>query len=302
VVHIVGEILVSKTLYTHDKSARDVFVSLLYKAILKRDPDPEGLQGHLNRLGSAPSFEDAASLVFDFATSKEASELVALRRRSDAMTHTSFKHILSVGTHCITSNTLKRFGLKKYSGPFDWIFSNIAMVAHCIGDDFSIFLDRNLHSIVPPEERQIDGANFCDHLFYLENFGVRFVFNHFDVSKHEYYEYYVRCVDRFRSAINSSEPCLLVCISENASERDFMTLCDSIEGRGNIKLLCARTISYRGCEFGMKLAVERGPHQLYELKLKGCLGPVNFSDFADELLFYALLKSVMPAAVHRESP
>jgi hypothetical protein len=81
-----------------------------------------------------------------------------------------------------------------------------------------------------------------------------------------------------------------------------MTLCDSIEGRGNIKLLCARTISYRGGEFGMKLAAERGPHQLYELNLKGCLRPVNFSDFADELLFYALLNSVVPAAVHRESP
>ncbi|EPY6699651.1 papain-like cysteine peptidase [Klebsiella quasipneumoniae] len=46
------------------------------------------------------------------------------------------KHIVSPGSHCLTSWALKKFNLKKTSLPFDWIFSCPAMVIDCLWDDF----------------------------------------------------------------------------------------------------------------------------------------------------------------------
>ncbi|WP_317453914.1 DUF1796 family putative cysteine peptidase [Klebsiella quasipneumoniae] len=56
------------------------------------------------------------------------------------------KHIVSLGSHCLTSWTLKKFNLKKISLPFDWIFSCPAMVIDCLRDDFQTFLDKNEYS------------------------------------------------------------------------------------------------------------------------------------------------------------
>lgn len=39
------------------------------------------------------------------------------------------------------------------------------MVAHCIEDDFNIFLDPQYHEFVPPEKRIVPDANFATIVF-----------------------------------------------------------------------------------------------------------------------------------------
>ena len=75
---------------------------------------------------------------------------------------------------------------------------------------FNTFLDKRYFVPIPDNLRPDKNANFCDHAFYHENFGVRFIFNHYDVTIDENYHYYVRCVDRFRAALKSSDGCILV--------------------------------------------------------------------------------------------
>ena len=48
---------------------------------------------------------------------------------------------ISIGPYCITAEYIRDNGFRTQSYPFDWIFSSIKMVDHCIKDKFKIFLD-----------------------------------------------------------------------------------------------------------------------------------------------------------------
>ena len=48
---------------------------------------------------------------------------------------------ISIGPCCFTTEYIKSSGLCNHSYPFDWIFSSIEMVNHCITDKFNTFLD-----------------------------------------------------------------------------------------------------------------------------------------------------------------
>ncbi len=268
-------------------SSNERFVTDLYRGVLKREPDPDGLRDHSERLGSEPSFDDAAALLSDFVNSGENSKLTVFRNLHSRVG--AFKHIASIGSHCLTSYTLKQSGLKDFSGPFDWIFSNVRMVIHCLSDDFSTFLNRRWHESVPAELRVAEGANLSEHVYYRDKFGVKFVFNHFDITEESHYQYYVRCVERFRAAINGRDPCLLLCITQEVSVGDFEALCALFTQKDCVSVLCVRATPDCPHVFGMTLSAERGRHKLYDLRMKGDLGPLAFTDPADSLLFASLL-------------
>ncbi|HCI4277726.1 TPA: hypothetical protein NO555_000980 [Klebsiella variicola subsp. variicola] len=46
------------------------------------------------------------------------------------------KHILSPGSHCLTSWTLKKSNLKTMSLPFDWNFYYPVIVIDCLRENF----------------------------------------------------------------------------------------------------------------------------------------------------------------------
>ena len=48
---------------------------------------------------------------------------------------------VSIGPCCYTTEYIKNNGLRNHSYPFDYIFSSIEMVNHCINDKFKNFLD-----------------------------------------------------------------------------------------------------------------------------------------------------------------
>jgi hypothetical protein len=114
--------------------------------------------------------------------------------------------IVSLGTHCFTSGLLRRWGLRSYAGPFDWVFSSAAMVAHCIEDDFATFLDPAQFRPVPVELRKAGASsNRVNHTYYQEQFGVEFVFNHHDVHLPEDFAHYQRTVQRFQAGLQSRD-------------------------------------------------------------------------------------------------
>jgi hypothetical protein len=137
------------------------------------------------------------------------------------------RHIVSLGVQCFGSFFLKQAGLKRYSGPFDWIFSSAAMVNHCLQDDFKVFLQSSYYRSIPPEERMdYPKGEKCDHTLYREQFGVRGIFNHRDPTKPEDYAYLERCVDRFRRIVRSDDGklFLLCALDEGGSAREFEEL------------------------------------------------------------------------------
>jgi len=278
----------------HDSETTRAFVTNLYSGVLGREPDPSGLSHYLERLGSRPHFRDACHVVRAFVSSSEAQA----KREADTWTWRSVgppdqepvRALLSLGTHCLTSHALKTFELKKFSGPFDWIFSDIRMVAHCIEDDFNIFLDPQYHEFVPPEKRIVPDANFCDHRFYRDEYGVKTVFNHYDVTDPAHHAYYARCVARFRQSLRADYRTLLVMLTPEhmVKASDFNRLCDALADYPQAELLVVRACN-RPSKFGGELIQRRERHQFHDLNLIGKLGTVSFTHQGDEMMFRHML-------------
>ena len=110
----------------------------------------------------------------------------------------------SLGTLCHSSQLLKRNKFKKDSYPFDWIFSDCDIILHCIRDDFKIFLDKSYYINVTPTK--------CGHSYYHEK-----MFNHHNPLDKDY-NYFVRCVERFRSLLKSKKHKLFIMMYVNMNE------------------------------------------------------------------------------------
>ncbi|GMI24030.1 hypothetical protein TeGR_g416 [Tetraparma gracilis] len=114
-------------------------------------------------------------------------------------------HVVSLGSVCGASQFLQDRGLRRYAGPFDWIFSSPGMVAHCVGDGFKKFLDRAEHFVAAGHGRGTAG-----HRFYGAMVGHEVVFNHHDpVNQPRDYAYFVRCVERFQAVLSAANERIL---------------------------------------------------------------------------------------------
>ena len=117
----------------------------------------------------------------------------------------------SLGSLCHSSQILKRNNLKLCSYPFDWIFSNYDNIIHCIEDNFNIFLDKSYYQDIHDKCNN----NQCGHKYYNVN-----MFNHHDPRNEKDYNYYVRCVDRFKNLLQKQEHKLFIMIFVNMNNID----------------------------------------------------------------------------------
>ena len=223
------------------------YVAFLYREIFGREPDAEGFLAHVTYLEREKTIAAAESLLHRFLSSPEACSALGPRlfgqniggpRYSDD----PVSFVVGLGTHCYTGAMLNRQQLRQFSGPFDWLFSNLGMVAHCLDDDFKTFLDPQYFRPVPAEERR-DGptVNLCDHTYYLQHFGQRFVFNHTDPTSDKGWDYLKRCVDRMRSVLSSPDKKMFVCVTLKGaySSTLIMSVFDAIARRTKrFELLC----------------------------------------------------------------
>lgn len=190
---------------TEDEVA--TFIKTVYRGLLKREPDPTGLANYTQLVKTA-GFAGVEQLLRDAVESPE----FRLQRpvgnivMPQVVEGPPVNYIMSLGGHCLPATLMKREGLKMFSGPFDWIFSNLGMVTHCLTDDFFMFLDRSQYEPVPISQRPSPEFYRCHHKFYRDHFGVSFVFNHNDAAEEPDYQYYIRCVTRFRQVLRQAAP------------------------------------------------------------------------------------------------
>lgn len=87
---------------------------------------------------------------------------------------------VALGTFCHIASALRDAGLRRWTGPFDWIFSTPAMISACLADDFAAFLDpANLASVAAADLAH--GAKRQGrHLLYEARYGLPPLFNHHD--------------------------------------------------------------------------------------------------------------------------
>lgn len=181
-----------------------------YRTFLRRTPESDEV------VRKYQSTSDLRTLVESFLRSPEYATIAGTIHSQIKLPAATYAVL---GTHCFSGSFLGRLGVREWSGPFDWIFSSLPMVAHCIADDFKTFLDRSHYEPVPVDQRPHGPAvNRVQHRFYLSTFGVQYVFNHHDVHLDEGYDYIVRCVKRFRAALRSPQPKVFLTTCRRSAE------------------------------------------------------------------------------------
>ena len=118
------------------------------------------------------------------------------------------QHTCSLGNLCHSSQFLKENNLKKCSYPFDWVFSTCGSIIHCIQNDFNIFLDKSYYVG--------GGHKKCIHSYY-KDWGISYISfpHHNPLDDQNDYNYYVRCVNRFRDLLQQEEHKLFIMININ---------------------------------------------------------------------------------------
>lgn len=109
----------------------------------------------------------------------------------------------SLGSLCHSSEILKRNNLKLCSYPFDWIFSSCDNIIHCIEDDFKFFLDKSYYINISQSQ--------CGHSKYNNSM----FWHHNPLINIDHYNYYIRCVDRFKILLQKQEHKLFIMMFVN---------------------------------------------------------------------------------------
>jgi len=133
----------------------------------------------------------------------------------------------SFGPTCHSSTLLKRNKYKLCSYPFDWIFSSPDVIINCIEDNFNIFLDKSYYQDINDKWNN----NQCGHKYYHVN-----MFNHFDPRNEKDYNYYIRCVDRFKNLLKKQEHKLFIMtFTKNSNIENNCSKNEIIKFNNNLK-------------------------------------------------------------------
>ncbi len=123
-------------------------------------------------------------------------------------------YVISIGPLCHTSYNLNQMGLKKFSCPFDWIFSNLTIVQNCIENKFRYFLDKKYYYVSQHEIARYIGHQYYSHAS---------IFAHHDPLENiDHYNYFCRCVERFIKVLASDKNKLFVYTDMGYYEKEDM--------------------------------------------------------------------------------
>lgn len=284
----------------------DEFLTALYQGLLGRTPDPQGMEQHRAHLAkSGDDVSRYARMAAAFAASTEF-QLTQHLRNTHApgnfylpdMGGVVFEHGLSLGSFCHAAMALKRAGIRSFSTPFDWIFSSADMVASCVEDDFERFLDPREYLEVPVDQRQEPHINLCQHMAFLAEFRVPFVFNHHKPFESDHYAYFQRCVERFRRVLKQPGWVLFMIVLPHATEAaKLKRLLNALRARCDRFVLLAVNFVVHGTAEGSspppRVRSLRAGHDLLmlEIGVAELSDGVTFRQPQDNLLLERVLRS-----------
>ena len=182
---------------------------------------------------------------------------------------------ISIGPTCGTVTDLLRHNLREESYPFDYLFSSLEMVQHCIEDEFNIFLDKKYfiqnekirnsiqhsfysnfittdclkqHHLLEYKKyvpKYIDCNRINkDDLIIIEDSGEiiiskfpRDIFLHFNLFDNNIYESFVRKCNRFMNIIKNEQVCLVYTNPYNKNIDDIIRFSEYVKKYKNIFLI-----------------------------------------------------------------
>ena len=153
--------------------------------------------------------------------------------------------IIPMGYRCNSSEIIRILNLKKESYPFDWTISKLSTIQHCILNDFKEFLniknyikkEMNNYNIIDDVSLLIGSGNYIINTYYdpidkiTDNFNTydsKLLLVHHDIFKTEDYEYYKRCINRFKNLLNSDDKKLYIYIHKIIGINEYNKTKDDI--------------------------------------------------------------------------
>ncbi|MGI3776371.1 MAG: DUF1796 family putative cysteine peptidase [Janthinobacterium lividum] len=285
-----------------------VIVDALYRGILGRAPEPQALQASSEWLDSHGVAQSLGGFVESFVASEEFRTRVNVTGfLSDPPAphwpdRAPYRHAVSLGSNCYVSQMLKGQGLKRFSAPFDWVFSTPAMVEHCLRDDFATLLDRSLLEALP-ERPGAAGFELSENAFYRDSYGVPRMFNHHDVTTDADYGYLSRCAGRLRGVLRGGEPTL--CVLAARDRPDALAEIESLGGalreiapHADLLAVLVTEPAAGGLSFGMQAVHEAEGRLVMRFTPTSKMHPLSFDNPFDDVLMHRLVRSFrfeMPA-------
>lgn len=280
-----------------------VTIHTLFQIMISRDPTPEevrqyerffdpkdargGIQASLQALLDSLEFQRRVRPGVEAATLGSAAPADAVPMR----------HAVSLGTHCYASWLLQDMGLRRYSSPFDWLYSSPKLVAHCLEDNFRTLIDRTHHEQWGPHAQAL-------HRYYHHGFDteaapdghVPLFFHHNPVADEDYARL-VRSVDRMRRLLDSADTKLFfLLVAGNRPHKDLTpaieNLAATLDARTKNATLLAVVHSSVTDQAGSHSARlwQRGPHSLHALHSSSeMVEGLSFAHQFDNLLVKRLI-------------
>ena len=112
-------------------------------------------------------------------------------------------HVVALGTHCMAGIYLRKYRYKRYSLPFDWLYSSPEAVLHCLNDDFTEFLDARHYVPCPAPTRLSRPARTTN--FTVTSSVCATCSRTATPTTDKDYRYYQRTVERFRQIVAGTE-------------------------------------------------------------------------------------------------
>lgn len=197
----------------------------------------------------------------------------------------------SVGQLCHSSQLLKRNQLKKCSYPFDWIYCNLDVIIDCLETDFKIFLDKSHYINRSPFQ--------CLHTKYGVPGLNNLFFNHHNPLMHiHHYNYFERCVNRFRELLLKPERKLFINMHINMEPNSMIDIKNQVINfnnkfsnyTNNYTLLVILHFANKPNRFHY-LSIDNNIHFL-ELHTVSASGGINFNDNNDNIYLDNLLTNM----------
>lgn len=117
-----------------------------------------------------------------------------------------FDNFVSLGCFCGTASSLLKYGLRSFSGPFDWIISDFDGVVDNMDNNFCDFLNKDNLQILSDESGIIDSK----YGFYFKHDKI----SGFDEEFEKVYAKYKRRIEKFR-IILKSKTCFIRVVKDN---------------------------------------------------------------------------------------
>lgn len=292
---------------------RDVLETVVratHQSFLGRNVDPSWLTAFVDELSRRVDTQPLTEVVTDFIriiyTSPEAQNRLLAAASGRGIEQIVTPGLASrpsplacIGAGCTprTAGLLRRAGLRRWAGPFDWMTVPAEVVRDSIVDDCAgLMIASEYEPILPDDRPPGSEGHLCRHRRYSELYGET-IFHRYDPSEPTGYASLERATLRFREALRGLHGKLLLQIVEenDRSLPAFEDTCDMLDrsARGAILVTIALVEGPPSGPFPeMELGKTHGVHRYLRCRTLSEPSGIGYTDPLDEIV---LLRGALAA-------